>query len=146
MNLRRPWRALADLLGRVIDGHPFVSMLVVVVLVAVPGYLRLEFAIDAQRDANARLEEVVDEADAAREREDLNDCRALNAGNEAVRAALGRLIDTVAELGLDPEDVAVLRERGIPPAEDTDRDCNADTLLTGADYPARSPDARPGSG
>lgn len=113
--------------------RPFLTALIVLLLVAVPGYWRTtEIATDAH-DAAERVDAVVVGNEQERLLVALDFCRSSNDARLAVRHAFETLFDELDRMGVRPDAVTRLRQ-SIPPRETTDFDCDADGELDDDDY------------
>lgn len=92
---------------------------------------------NAVRLSNQRLKENSRSDQVERDAQVLVNCKLQNAANRVVRDGFGAYNDVLAGLVTSPGGqaaVAKLRE-SVAPADKTDRDCNGDGGLDGADYP-----------
>lgn len=127
--------------------RPITTAVALLVLVAIPGYGRIEVATNDAAAAAAAARAAVAKANAADARDDarqaaaeLEDCREDNTANASERAHFSQFIDglvTVSGNATDPETQArvdELRRIGIAAPADTDRDCDGDGALDPDDY------------
>lgn len=92
-------------------------------------------ATESAQDAVERVEQVVRDQEADRAAVALSACLVRNGGSRQIRNQFNNAYDVIERVAPGAAmEVDELRN-AIPPAEETDRDCDMDGVLTDADYP-----------
>lgn len=116
-------------------GHPFLVALVVLLLVAVPGYWRTATIANEAHDTADRVDEVVIGNEEDRLAVALDFCRSSNDARAAVRDAFVSLFAELERMGVRSDALVRLRA-ALPPQSETDYDCDGDGDLDEDDYAA----------
>jgi hypothetical protein len=114
----------ASKLWRWLDEHPWLMSIGLVLLIAVPGFVRIEQIAQEAHSAASRVEANVVDA-----------CKARNSAQLQDRILWDKALDVIESFGARPDILRQLRAV-VPKATEVDRDCNDDGHLTGDDYDA----------
>lgn len=116
--------------------RPFLASLVVLLIVIVPGYWRLDVLTTENHETANDVKRLVRRIEAQAVIDERKQCQLRNSGQRSTRQTFTTLFDRIVEMGSDPKAVDELRE-ALPKPAKIDVDCDEDGQIDNEDYERR---------